>query len=359
MSLGGKFPLVCVILGSSGASISYAGKGDCVDSYARTLTYDNVNVDVAMSAIDFYNTFSNTRMKYSNSRYLGNLTSSTKTISNTLSLDDGRESLDITNKYNNVIANAGTIFSTPLMFYQYLIPALVNGSSYLPANTTCYRLTDMNLVSGYFTNPNNPNNVYTKMTRTLEYFDNQNDAIDSTALPNNSGFFYKGNSVLTCSNTYSTVAYMKIVDDIGENNIFTMIVSFGENNSNRFLPIYQGYTLYVRQALWQSIDGTVSQDVTQLICELVQQALKNVGSPANAANVITAWNVSNDPVVNPSTAVPNGDVVLNIDTNNYFNILTDVSFGKVKSLLLTADFYPTNVSPLNTGLTSLYPYYTF
>jgi len=320
-----------------------------------------VDVDVKLWNVGTYSSpnFPKTRMKYIDSRYLGNLESVTKTISAILSLDDGRSPLNVTEKLNNAIENAETIFSTPLLFYQYLIPALVNGSPYLPANTICYRLTDMSLISGYFCNPNNPNNNYTKMTTTLEYFENPKETTDTTALPNNSGFYYNGNAVSTCSNTYATAGYICILNDIGQNNIFTSVVSFTENTSNRAQIIFKGYTLYVREAHWQTISGTVSQDVTQLICELVQQALKNVGSPSNVTNVITAWNVSDEPVTNPSQAVPNGDVLLNINTNNYFGILTDIAVGQVKTLSISLDLYPTGATPLNLGFTHLYPYYTF
>lgn len=356
-----KTPIITILTGSSGGSISYFGAGETLSTYIRTLTYDNVDVDIAMTNIAAYNStnFPKTRMKYSCSRYLGNLESVTKPISSILSSDDGRNQLDVTKKYNNAIQNAGTIFSTPLMFYQYLIPALVNGSSYLPANTTCYRLTDMTLISSYFCNPNNPNNNYTKLTTSIEYFENPKETTDTTALPNNSGFYYNGNAVSTCSNTYATAGYISILNDIGQNNIFTNVVSFTENTSNRAQIIFKGYTLYVREAHWQTISGTVSQDVTQLICELVQQALKNVGSPSNATNVITAWNISDEPIATPSQAVPNGDIILNVDTSNYFGILTDIAVGQVKTLSISLDLYPTGVTPLNLGLTHLYPYYTF
>lgn len=354
-------PVFSFLLGSNGGTIMYFGKGNTLISNIRSLTYDNVDVDVIMTSIAQYSSpdFPNTRMKYTSGRYLGE-NSVTTINSGMLSLDDGREPLDVTLKFNNALSNAKTIFSTPLVFYQYLIGTMVNGNYYLPKNTHCYRLLDNKLISKYLCNHKNPNNTYTKFTRSVEYFDNPRDAILSTSLPNNSGFYYDGNSVSTCSNTYATGAYLTVLNDIGNNNnIITKCCILTEKISNRGIPIYNGYTLYVRSAQWQTIDGDSLQDVTLLFSELVKKALQNVGSPKNVNEVVTAWNVSDRPVTDVSTAVSNGDIVLNIDTDNYFNILTDISYGTVKALCIIFDIYPTYITPLNTSLTSLYPGYTF
>jgi len=353
------------LLGSSGGTALYSGDGTTVFSKMRTLTYDNVNIDVTMTSAGVFNNpaFPNTRMKYTQTRYLESPYSTTNVISSVLSKDDSREPLDVTAKYNNAVENAKSIFNSPFIFYQYIIGAIVNGSYFLPVGTYSYRIRDNKLLFEYFCNPKNPNAVqYTKLINVTEYFPNPADTVGTTTQLTNSGFYYNGNSISTSSNTYSTAGWIKVINDIGgRNGIFTYATTFSENIDSRSILIYKDYTLYVRSAEWKTIDGAVVQDVTQLVTELVVDALNNVGSSEYATNTITAWNISDLPVdpLDPSKSIANGDVMLNVNTNTYFDVFTDIAPGALKTLYMIVDLYPKGVTPLNASLTYLYPYYSF
>ena len=60
------------LLGSNGGTVLYYGNGSTINSNIRSLTYDNVDVDVIMTSVAAYSSpdFPNTRMRYTTSRYL-------------------------------------------------------------------------------------------------------------------------------------------------------------------------------------------------------------------------------------------------------------------------------------------------
>ena len=360
-----SYPQFAYLLGSNGGSIGYNGQGKTLSSTLRTLTYDNVNVSIQQFSIETFKNplIINTRMRYAVSRFLEVPDSITNLISSYLTKDDGTNQLDVQSKLNNIIKNSGTFFDTPFLFYQYIIGVSINGFYYLPQNTYAYRLMDNTLLLNTLCNSKNPNDgVYTKLTNELEYFTDKNDTISTTSRPVYSGFYYEGNSIFTSTNSFNTAATLDVVNDIGNNvGIITYVRAFSENISTRGIVIYNGFTCYLRSAYWQTLNGNYLQNQTQLFSKLIQAALKNIGSAEYAHNIITAWNMSDKPIdtANPSASIANGDIILIIDTNRYYQLLTDIEPGELKSLNLILDLYPVDVTPVNIGLTNLYPFYTF
>jgi len=297
------------------------------------------------------------------SRFLEIPDSATNLISSYLTKDDGTNQLDVQAKLNNIIKNSKTISETPFLFFQYIIDILIKGFYYLPDNSYAYRLMDNNLLLNILCNSKNPNDItYTKLTNELEYFTEKNDTISTTSRPVYNGFYYEGNSIFTSTNSFNTAGTMDVLNYIGNNvGVITYVRAFSENISNRGIVIYKGYTCYLRNTYWQTLNGTYLQNHTQLFSKLIQEALQNIGNSEYAHNIMTAWNISDKPVdsTNPGASVANGDILLIIDTNRFYQILTDLEPGELKSLNLILDLYPADVTPVNIGLTNLYPFYTF
>ena len=363
--MSNSYPRFSYLLGSNGGSIGYNGAGKTLFSSLRILTYDNVNINIQQYSIPTFNdkAIVNTRLRYSSSRFLEVPDDITNLISCNLTKDDGTNQLDVREKYNNIVKNAKTISNTPVLFYQYIIGVLINEFYYLPPKTYSYRLFDNSLLLNTLCNPKNVNDsIYTKLTNCVEYFSDPNDIISTTSIPVYSGFYYEGNSIFTSTNCFNTALMMDVLNDIGNNSgIVTYVRVLSENISSRKNIIFSGYTCYLRSAYWETLNGSYLQNQTQLFSKLIQTALKNVGSADYAHNIITAWNISDKPVdtANPSASVANGDILLIIDTNMFYQILTDLEPGELKSLNLILDLYPVGVTPVNIGLTNLYPYYNF
>ena len=363
--MSNSYPQFSYLLGPNGGSIGYNGSGKTLTSSLRILTNDNVNVNIMQFSIPTYNdkALINSRMRYVSSRFLEVSDDITNLISSYLTKDDGTNQLNVRDKYNNIVKNAGTIFNTPVLFYQYIIGVSINGFYYLPLKTYSYRLIDISLILNTLCNPKNANDtIYTKLTNCAEYFTDTIDTISTTSVPVYSGFYYEGNSIFTSTNCFNTVARISVLNDIGNSSgIVTHVCTLSENISSRKNIIFSGYTCYLRSAYWETLNGSYLQNQTQLFSKLIQTALKNVGSADYAHNIITAWNISDKPVdtANPSASVANGDILLIIDTNMFYQILTDLEPGELKSLNLILDLYPVGVTPVNIGLTNLYPYYNF